>query len=129
MLGTKVETVEPTDERREGAPSNGGENKTLEAEMLLSAVGRAPVTEDIGLEKTDIKLERGFIKTDDLMRTTEPNVYAIGDVVPTPDAGARGIGARASSRWSTSPGRTCSPSTTTGSRPRPTATPRWPRSA
>ena len=73
--------------------------------MLLSAVGRAPVTEDFGLEKTNIKLDRGFIKVDAFMRTTEPNVYAIGDVVPTPDAGPRRVGARASSRWSTSPGR------------------------
>jgi dihydrolipoamide dehydrogenase len=60
------------------------ETRVLEAEILLSAVGRAAVTEDIGLEKTNIKTEKGFIRTDELMRTTEPNVYAIGDVVPTP---------------------------------------------
>jgi dihydrolipoamide dehydrogenase len=59
-------------------------SKTLEAEILLSAVGRAPVTEELGLEKTSIKLEKGFIPVDDFMRTTEPNVYAIGDVIPGP---------------------------------------------
>ena len=62
----------------------GGEKKVVEAEILLSAVGRSPVTEDIGLEKTNIKTDRGFIKTDEFMRTTEPGIYAIGDVVPTP---------------------------------------------
>src|SRR5262249_39392711 len=39
--------------------------KTLEAQILLSAVGRSPVTEDVGLEKTAIKLEKGFIPVDD----------------------------------------------------------------
>jgi len=55
----------------------------VEAEIVLSALGRAPVTEDIGLEVTNIKTDKGFIKTDEMMRTTEPNVYAIGDIVPT----------------------------------------------
>ncbi len=84
LLGAKVETVQLTDKGVKVLMQVGTETKTLEAEMLLSAVGRAPVTEDIGLEKTQIKLERGFIKTDSMMRTAEPNVYAIGDVVPTP---------------------------------------------
>jgi dihydrolipoamide dehydrogenase len=83
-LGAKVEGVETT---ANGVKLNftvGNEKKSLEAEIVLSAVGRAPVTENIGLETTNIKTERGFIKTDQFMRTTEPNVYAIGDVVPTP---------------------------------------------
>jgi dihydrolipoamide dehydrogenase len=42
------------------------------------------VTEEVGLEKTAIKLEKGFIAVDDFMRTAEPNVYAIGDVIPGP---------------------------------------------
>ncbi len=84
LLGAKVETVQVTDKGVKVLMQQGTETKTLEAELLLSAVGRSPVTEDIGLEKTNIKLERGFIKTDTMMRTSEPNVYAIGDVVPTP---------------------------------------------
>ncbi len=83
-LGAKVEKVEPGGKGVKVTMSVGGQTQTLEAELLLSAVGRSPVTEDIGLEHTNIKLERGFIKTDEMMRTTEPNVYAIGDVVPTP---------------------------------------------
>ncbi|HVE83645.1 MAG TPA: dihydrolipoyl dehydrogenase [Myxococcales bacterium] len=83
-LGAKVEKVDVTDTGVRVTAQVGSEVKTLEAEILLSAVGRAPVTEGIGLEKTAIQLDRGFIKTDQFMRTAEPGVYAIGDVVPTP---------------------------------------------
>lgn len=84
LVGTKVERAEATATGVKVTVTIGGETKVLEAEVLLSAVGRAPVTEDVGLERTSIKTDRGFIKTDELMRTSEPNVYAIGDVVPTP---------------------------------------------
>src|SRR5262249_33041564 len=83
-LGAKVEKAELTDKGVKLTAQVGSEVKTLEADILISAVGRAPVTENIGLEKTAVQLDRGFIKTDQFMRTTEPNVYAIGDVVPTP---------------------------------------------
>jgi dihydrolipoamide dehydrogenase len=53
----------------------------LETEACLVAVGRAPNTQDLGLEKTRVKLEHGFIKVDPYMQTDEPGVYAIGDVV------------------------------------------------
>lgn len=82
-LGAKVETVEVTGSGVKVTMDVGGTKKTLEAELLLSAVGRAPVTEGIGLENTNIKTDRGFIPVDGMMRTTEPNVYAIGDVVPS----------------------------------------------
>jgi dihydrolipoamide dehydrogenase len=82
--GAKVEKVESTATGVKVTMTVGTETRTLEAEILLSAVGRSPVTEDIGLDKTSIKTERGFIKTDGMMRTTEPNVYAVGDVLPTP---------------------------------------------
>lgn len=83
LLGAKVEKVESSDKGVKVWMTVGSETKTVEAEYLLSAVGRAPVTEGIGLENTKIKLERGFIPVDGHMRTVEPNVYAIGDVVPT----------------------------------------------
>ncbi|MCI0673720.1 MAG: dihydrolipoyl dehydrogenase, partial [Myxococcaceae bacterium] len=82
-LGAKVETVETTASGVRVTMDVGGQKKTLEAETLLSAVGRAPVTEDIGLDKTNIKTDRGFINVDAMMRTSEPNVYAIGDIVPS----------------------------------------------
>jgi dihydrolipoamide dehydrogenase len=82
--GAKVEKVENTATGVKVTMSVGSETRTIEAELLLSAVGRAPVTEDIGLKATNIQAERGFIKVDSMMRTTEPNVYAVGDVIPTP---------------------------------------------
>jgi dihydrolipoamide dehydrogenase len=61
-----------------------GKEGKLSAEMLLVAVGRRPYTDGLGLENTKVELDRGYIKVDEHMRTAEPNVYAIGDVVPTP---------------------------------------------
>jgi dihydrolipoamide dehydrogenase len=56
----------------------------LEAEMLLVAVGRAPVSDGLGLEKQGITLEKGYIPVNGFMQTATPSVYAIGDVVNTP---------------------------------------------
>ncbi len=61
-----------------------GKPGTITAETLLVAIGRRPVTDGLGLENTKCEVERGYIKVDEYMRTAEPNVYAIGDVVPTP---------------------------------------------
>jgi dihydrolipoamide dehydrogenase len=58
-----------------------GKSQTLEAEALLMAVGRAPNTHNLGLEKTRVQLERGFVKVNAFMQTDEPGVYAIGDIV------------------------------------------------
>jgi dihydrolipoamide dehydrogenase len=55
--------------------------QTLAAEKLLVAVGRKPNTENLGLENTAIKSDRGFIPVDPYMATAEPGVYAIGDIV------------------------------------------------
>src|SRR5215471_11533383 len=62
----------------------GGENREFVAEKFLVAVGRRAFTDGLGLENTRVELEKGYIKIDDHMRTAEPNVYAIGDVIPTP---------------------------------------------
>jgi dihydrolipoamide dehydrogenase len=85
QLDTKLEKMEKTDAgvRLTGKTSKG-EAVTLEAEMLLVAVGRMPFIEGLGLEGTKIKVERGTIQVDEFLRTGEPNVYAIGDVIPTP---------------------------------------------
>jgi dihydrolipoamide dehydrogenase len=58
-----------------------GKVEDVEAEKLLVAVGRAPNTAKIGLENTNIVADRGFIKVDEFQRTSEPGIYAIGDVV------------------------------------------------
>ncbi|MDP9121035.1 MAG: dihydrolipoyl dehydrogenase [Acidobacteriota bacterium] len=61
-----------------------GKTETVTAEVLLSAIGRRPVTESIGLEALGIELERGYVKVNPLMQTAVPHIYAIGDVVNTP---------------------------------------------
>jgi dihydrolipoamide dehydrogenase len=58
-----------------------GKAQTLQAEKLLLAVGRKPMTENCGLEKSKAKVERGFVHVDQFMQTEEPNLYAIGDIV------------------------------------------------
>jgi dihydrolipoamide dehydrogenase len=83
ILGANVEKSEIGGKGAKVTMKVANETRTVEGEIVLSAVGRSPVTEDIGLEGTNIKTEKGFIKTDEMMRTTEPNVYAIGDIVPT----------------------------------------------
>ncbi len=56
-------------------------SETVSGDVLLVAVGRKPVTENIGLETVGVHLERGFIAVDQHYRTNVPHVYAIGDVI------------------------------------------------
>jgi len=58
-----------------------GSPRTIAAEKVLIAVGRRPLTENIGLEKTKAKVERGFVHTNAFLETDEPHLYAIGDIV------------------------------------------------
>jgi dihydrolipoamide dehydrogenase len=85
LTGTKLEKVEKTEAgvRVTGKDAKGGD-VSLEAEMLLVAVGRMPYLEGLGIEGSKIKVERGAIQVDEFCRTGEPGVYAIGDVIPTP---------------------------------------------
>ncbi len=59
----------------------GGKTQVIETELVLSATGRRGVLENCGLEKTKVVIDRGLVQVDPLMRTAEPNVYAIGDIV------------------------------------------------
>lgn len=59
-------------------------NKARAFERVLISVGRAPVTEDIGLDKVGLTTDRGFIKVDTHYRTSVNWVFAIGDIIPTP---------------------------------------------
>lgn len=61
-----------------------GKSETIEAERVLSAVGRAAIVEGIGLEAAGVKTERGFIVVDEQMRTNVAGVYAIGDCARPP---------------------------------------------
>ncbi|MHB8639557.1 MAG: dihydrolipoyl dehydrogenase [Candidatus Acidiferrales bacterium] len=58
-----------------------GKSQTISAEKVLIAVGRRPMTENTGIEKTKAKIERGFVHTTAYMETAEPYLYAIGDIV------------------------------------------------
>ena len=87
VTGAKVlpETMQrrEADERTEVRieAERGGERIAVEAETLLVAVGRAPNIEGIGLENADVALERGAIRVNGWMQTSEKHIYAIGDVV------------------------------------------------
>ena len=80
--GARAENVERTENGvRFTVTLASGKQETVEAETLLVAIGRKPLTENIGLEGTRIQRDRGFIKVDVYQRTGEPGVYAIGDIV------------------------------------------------
>jgi dihydrolipoamide dehydrogenase len=85
LTSTKLMSVETKeDDLSIGIETGGGEKGSIETEMLLVAVGRAPVTDGLGLESLGIRLERGYVEVNETMQTDLPNVYAIGDVVKTP---------------------------------------------
>ena len=79
--GAKVDKIEKGKSGVTVTFSVDGKPQKIETEKILIAVGRKPRTANIGLEKTKIKPDRGFIKTDSWMQTAEPGVYAIGDIV------------------------------------------------
>ncbi len=66
-------------------PASGGEREALTADRILLAVGRVPVSEDLGLDAAGIEVdERGFIPANEEMETNVPGIYAIGDVTRPP---------------------------------------------
>ena len=77
----KVEKIDKTKSGITVTFTVDNKQQKIEAEKILIAVGRKPRTENIGLEKTKIKPDRGFIQTDSWMQTAEPGIYAIGDIV------------------------------------------------
>jgi dihydrolipoamide dehydrogenase len=85
MTNTRFESVKANENDVEVTFQDAeGKAGTITAETLLVAVGRRPYTDGLGLENTKCEVDRGYIKVDEFMRAAEPNVYAIGDVVPTP---------------------------------------------
>ncbi|MDI9947556.1 dihydrolipoyl dehydrogenase [Rhodococcus sp. IEGM 1305] len=65
---------------------------TIEADLLLVAVGRGPRTADVGLTEHGVVLDsRGFVTVDDSLRTSQPDVYAVGDIVAGPQLAHRGF--------------------------------------
>lgn len=65
-------------------PAAGGEAKTIEADIVLVAIGRRPNTDGLGLDKAGVATDRGRVVIDDHFKTSVPGIYAIGDVVRGP---------------------------------------------
>jgi len=87
QLGSKVTKVETA--KKGGAtvtvePAAGGEAKTLNADIVLVAIGRRPNTDGLGLDKAGVATERGRVVIDDHFKTNVAGIYAIGDVVRGP---------------------------------------------
>ena len=85
-LGMKVAGVEKgkTGAKVTIEPAAGGEASTLQADVVLVAIGRRPHTEGLGLEAAGVALDRGRVTIDDHFATNVPGIYAIGDVVRGP---------------------------------------------
>ncbi len=88
MLATKVGAVErhgTTVRATINGEATNGKDETREFDMVLVAVGRRPVTDNLGLDAAGLSTdERGFIATDRQQRTKVPNIFAIGDVTGAP---------------------------------------------
>ena len=83
--GTTVKAARVNDEGRCEVDIEGKKGaETLVADMVLAAVGIKTNTENIGLEKVGIELERDKIKVDEHYQTAVEGIYAIGDLIPTP---------------------------------------------
>ncbi|MEW2359724.1 dihydrolipoyl dehydrogenase [Spirillospora sp. NPDC029432] len=79
-LGTRFQEAKTTQGGVAVTLENG---RTIDAELLLVAVGRGPVSDGIGLEEAGVETERGFVKVDEFCRTNVPTISAVGDLIPT----------------------------------------------
>ncbi|RLP76942.1 dihydrolipoyl dehydrogenase [Mycetocola tolaasinivorans] len=67
------------------------DGKTIEAEILLVAVGRGPATANLGFEEVGVTIDRGFVITNERLQTNIPNLWAVGDIVPGLQLAHRGF--------------------------------------
>jgi dihydrolipoamide dehydrogenase len=88
-LGARFGGVERTES---GVKVSLEDGTTIEAELLLVAVGRGPASQGLGYEEAGIAIERGFVLVDEFCRTNVPGVYAVGDLIPTLQLAHLGFG-------------------------------------
>jgi len=88
-LSARFEKVEYTEAGIQ-VTLEGGE--TLDAELLLVAVGRGPTSADLGYDEQGIAMDRGFVTVDEYCRTSVDGVYAVGDLIPTLQLAHAGFG-------------------------------------
>jgi dihydrolipoamide dehydrogenase len=88
-LGSPFSGVEKTEDGIKVSLENG---KQIEAEVLLVAVGRGPVSQELGYEQVGVEMERGFVKVDGLCRTNIATISAVGDLIQTPQLAHVGFG-------------------------------------
>ncbi len=86
LLKTKVAKLEDTGNKiKVKLEGDNLEKDTMEFDKALIAIGRTPVTKNLGLENTNIKLTgKGFVQVNEKRQTDDPNIYAIGDIVEGP---------------------------------------------
>jgi dihydrolipoamide dehydrogenase len=65
--------------------------EVYDADLLLVAVGRGPSTDGLGYDEQGVQMDRGFVLTDERLRTSVDGVYAVGDIVPGPQLAHRGF--------------------------------------
>ena len=88
-LGARFSGVEHT---ATGVAVTLEDGTRIEADILLVAVGRGPTSAGLGYEEAGIGMERGFVLADEFCRTNVPGVYAVGDLIPTPQLAHVGFG-------------------------------------
>ncbi|UNK20412.1 dihydrolipoyl dehydrogenase [Paenibacillus sp. N3/727] len=76
-----IDTYEIRDNHIVLGVRHGGKEHLLSSDKLMISVGRMGNAENIGLENTDVRIDKGLIVTNEFMQTTEPHIYAIGDVI------------------------------------------------
>jgi len=82
--GAKVTDVKESGGDVEVTYEAGGKQQRVKAEICLVAVGRGPVSEDLGYEEAGVELDRGYVKVNGTLQTTAEHVWAVGDVAATP---------------------------------------------
>ena len=110
-----------------GTTVHFGEGEDLEVDAVVVSVGRRPFADELGLDGTGVKVdERGFVVVDEFCRTGEDGVYAVGDLINTPQLAHVGYAEAILVVKQHLGEDAAAGACTTGCRGRSTATPRWP---